>query len=104
MSVPVFDRGAVILQEVAFKQYTPHVTTPTYTDPGSATISVVSPQGSYMVTTSVLSKSNAGSAGLFHYTIQTSLNWSIGIYQTSVRAIGTGYDDTSVVENSFELE
>ena len=100
---PVFDRGAVVLHEVSFKEYTPHVTTPTFTDPSCATITIVAPTGSYMVTSVVMSKSNAGSTGLFHYNMQSSLNWPAGIYQTRVRALTT-YDDTIVVENSFELE
>ena len=79
------------------------MTTPTFTDPSCATISIVAPTGSYMVASVVMSKSNAGSAGLFHYNMQSSLNWAAGIYQTRVRALTT-YDDTIVVENSFELE
>ena len=100
---PVFDRGAVVLHEVAFKEYAPHVTTPTFTDPSCATITIIAPTGSYMVPSVVMSKSNAGSAGLYHYNMQSSRNWPTGVYQTQVRALTT-YDDTLVVENSFELE
>ena len=100
---PVFDRGAVVQHEVAFRLYSPHVTTPTYSDPTSATITIVSPAGSYMVASAVLSKSNAASAGLFHYQMQSSLNWAVGIYETRVTAI-LGFNDTTVIENSFELE
>lgn len=100
---PVFDRGAVVQHEVAFKLYSPHVTTPTYSDPTSATITIVAPSGSYVVTSGVLSKTSAGSAGLFHYQMQSSLNWAVGIYETRVNAI-LGFNDTTVIENSFELE
>lgn len=100
---PVFDRGAVVQHEVAFKLYSPHVTTPTYSDPTSATITIVAPSGSYAVTSAVLSKTNAASAGLFHYQMQSSLNWAVGIYETRVTAI-LGFNDTTVIENSFELE
>lgn len=103
MSIPVYDRGAVVTHEVGFKLYSPHVTTPAYTDPTSAVITVVAPSGSYMVSSAVLSKTNVGSTGLFHHTMQTSTNWETGIYQTKVQSV-YGFNDLYVIERSFELE
>lgn len=103
MTVKVFDRGAALTLDAGFQVYAPHVTTPTYTDPTSATISIVGPSGSYGVTNAVMSKTNVGSAGLFHYTLQTSTNWDKGIYQATVRGV-YGYTDVTVFEHVFELE
>lgn len=103
MAIPVFDKGAVLLKEVTFKKFTPHVTTPTFFDPTSATITITSPV-SAMVTDAVLSKSNASSTGLFHYILQTSNNWATGDYETKVRAYDGTYTDIIIEQRDFTLE
>jgi len=99
----VYDRGDALTHEVTFKQYSPHVVTPAYADPTSATISIMAPSGSYIVASAVLSKTSAGSTGLYHYTMQSSTNWEKGIYQVEAKGV-LGYVSLTVAERSFELE
>ena len=97
------DRGGSILFEVEFRKRAPHGSLDYY-NPSSATLTVTDPNSSAVVTTQVLSATNASSAGLFHAVVQTSNSWALGMYETEVIAFDGAIRDYDINPRVFELE
>lgn len=97
------DRGGAVLLEVDFRKRSPHASIEYY-DPTSAEVTVTDPSSTVVVTSQVMSATNASSAGLWHAIIQTSTDWVIGLYETKVIAFDGVIRDYNVEPRVFELE
>jgi len=97
------DRGGAVLVEVEFRKRSPHASLEFY-DPTSATVTVTNPTSTIVITSQVMSATNASSTGLFHAIIQTSTSWTLGMYETKVIAFDGTVQDYGVEPRIFELE
>jgi len=102
--MPKFDRGQAILLEFEYKKRTPHVSSPAYFNPSSVRVSVFDPTSTVVVSTAVVSLSNANSAGLWHYILQSSTSWTVGHYTAKVTAMDGTVNDITVEDRVFEVE
>lgn len=99
----VYDRGALVLVEVAFKRKVANVNSYTYSDVTTPTV-YLTDVNSIMVYSAVMSKTNAGSAGLYNYIVPTSTGWAKGLYETKVTALDNALNDLFLTGRAFELK
>lgn len=99
----IIDRGSPIQAEVTFRRKVAHVDTPVFFNPTSPVISLIDPSSTVVVSTQVLSGTNASSTGLYDATMQSTTTWEKGLYETKVTALDDVLQDVTIERRVFEL-
>jgi hypothetical protein len=94
-----FDLGSAILIEVEFKTNNPFGSEDYY-NPATSTITVYDAYDNVKVDAAALIQSDTGK---YYYIIQSTIDWSDGVYKVKVDSGNGSYDDVTIKREFFRL-
>ena len=99
----VYTAGEIVALEMAVNQVIFNTGSYQPYSPASATLTVYDPSSSVKIT-AVWSLTNASSAGLYHYILQTGSSWQKGLYAVRTSMYAGSVLDVSQFDHVFEVK